>query len=185
MFNKFYNLSCIVAIIITGFISQASAEPICYDVGGSVTTENATPTLQIGSINLTLDNEGQEVFSETGSLVGNITGADGLGGFFLSHVARFPQGNSFNTTGDKAVWKLQDLDPTSFVRLFGEDNNLLLDAEGNPCSFYIHETISNISRGTKFFKDITSAEVFADGYISNCPSENENYFDLSGEICGE
>ena len=72
------------------------------------------------------------------------------------------------------------------MRLSDQDGNPLLDEEGNPCSFYIHETISNIAHGTNFFKNVTSdTKMFADGYISNCPSQNENKFELSGELCVE
>jgi hypothetical protein len=74
-----------------------------YVTGGTVTTENVTSTLQMGNISLTLsDDEGNVVFGETGSLVGNITGADSFGATLLSHKARFPQGDSFVTSGDTA-----------------------------------------------------------------------------------
>ena len=184
MFNKFYGICGTAAIIMVGFVSPVSAEPACYMVSGSVTTENVTSTLQIGNISLMLGTD-DEVFSETGSLVGNITGADGFGTTLLSHVARFSKGNSFNTSNDEAVLAFPESNGFSPVRLYDEEGSLLLDEEGNPCSFYIHETISNIERGTGFFRDVTSAEIFADGYISSCPSENENYFDLSGELCVE
>jgi len=184
MFNKMYGICGIATIIMTGFVSQASADPICYTVGGSVTTENITSTLQMGNINLMLGTDG-EVFSKTGSLVGNITGADGFGATLLSHVARFSQGDSFNTTDDNAVLAFPESNGYSPVRLFDEDGNLLLDEDGNPCSFYIHETISNIPHGTGFFRNVTSVEMFADGYVSSCPSGSENYFDLSGELCVE
>ena len=100
----------------------------------------------------------------------------------LSHVARFSKGDSFNTTNDAAVLAFPEDSP---VRPVDEDGNLLLDEEGNPCSFYIHETISSIPHGTRFFRNVTSVEIFADGYVSRCPGENENYFDLSGELCVE
>jgi len=169
--------SKVVAIILfasttmIGFSNTSFAET-CYDVGGTVTTENVTSTLQIGNIDLTLsDDSGSTVFSETGSLVGNITGADSFGATLLSHKARFPQGDSFVTNGDKAELVFP------YVRDTLED--------GTPCSFWIHETISNLAKGTRFFKDVTSSEIFADGYISNCPNENENYFVLSGQLCVE
>jgi len=171
--------STVIAITLTLFSSTAligysstSFAEACYSAGGTVTTENVTPTLQMGDISLTLTNtDDGTVFSETGSLVGNITGTDGIGSTLLSHKARFPQGDSFLTKDDKA-----DL-VYPYVRSTLED--------GTPCSFWIHETISNIAKGTRFFKNVTSVEVFADGYISNCPGENENYFELSGELCLE
>ena len=176
MFNKMYGICGIATIIMTGFVSQASADPICYTVSGSVTTENITSTLQIGNINLMLGSDG-EFFSKTGSIVGNITGANDIGSTFLSHVARFSMGDSFNTTGDIAELAFPESNDYNPVRLF--------DEYGKPCSFYIHETISNIPHGTGFFRNITSIEMFADGYVSSCPGGNENYFDLSGEICVE
>ncbi|MCK5354211.1 MAG: hypothetical protein KAJ63_03770 [Methyloprofundus sp.] len=176
MFNKFYGICGTAAIIMVGFVSPVSAEPACYMVSGSVTTENVTSTLQIGNISLMLGTD-DEVFSETGSLVGNITGADGFGTTLLSHVARFSKGNSFNTSNDEAVLAFPESNGFSPVRLY--------DEEGNPCSFYIHETISSIPHGTRFFRNVTSVEIFADGYVSRCPGENENYFDLSGELCVE
>ena len=62
------------------FVNQVYAEPVCYKVGGTATTENINSNLQIGNISLMLsDSNGGVVFSETGSLVGNITGTDGFG----------------------------------------------------------------------------------------------------------
>ena len=126
----------------------------------------------MGNISLTLsNNDDGTVFSKSGSLVGNITGANSYGATLLSHKARFAQVNSFVTNGDEAV-----LSPP-YVRNFLED--------GTPCSFWIRETISNIELGTRFFGNVTFVEIFADGYISNCPTENENHFELSGKICVE
>ena len=177
MFNKIYSI-CAATIIMTGFVSQVSAEEVCHNVNGSVTTENVTASLQTGSINLMIGADG-EVFSKTGSLVGNVTEQEGFFTTWLSHVANFSngRGNSFSTTGDKAVF--------AGVRLFDEEGNELLDKDGNYCSLYIHETISNIPHGTGFFNNVTDVEIFADGYISNCPGENNNHFELSGTICVE
>ena len=50
--------------------------------GGTVTTNNVSPTQQIGKISLTLRDSSknkEEVYSDTGSLVGTITGSDGFG----------------------------------------------------------------------------------------------------------
>ena len=170
MKSKVAAITLLASTTMIGYSSTSFAET-CYKAGGSVTTENVTSTLQIGNISLTLSDEGNVVFDETGSLVGNITGADSFGATLLSHKARFPQGDSFVTNGDKAELVFP------YVRDTLED--------GTPCSFWIHETISNLAKGTRFFKDVTSSEIFADGYISNCPNENENYFVLSGQLCVE
>ena len=159
------------ASTITIGYSSASLAEACYAVGGTVTTENVTSTLQMGSIYLTLNEGSDEVFSETGSLVGNITGADSYGATLLSHKGRFPKGDSFVTKADKAVLAYP------YIR-----NTL---ADGTPCSFWIHETVSSIEIGTNLFKNVTSVEMFAEGYISNCPEENRNNFVLSGELCVE
>jgi hypothetical protein len=78
---------------------------VCYNVEGTVTTENVTSSLQMGTITLALESDGNTAFSGTGSLVGNITGTTGdlpLVTTLLSHTARFPQGTSFVTTDDAA-----------------------------------------------------------------------------------
>jgi hypothetical protein len=170
MKSKVAAITLLVSTTMVGYSTTLFAET-CYDASGSVTTENITSTLQMGNISLTLSDSGSPVFSETGSLVGNITGADSFGATLLSHKARFPQGDSFVTSGDKAELAFP----------------YVLDTleDGTPCSFWIHETISNIAKGTRFFKNVTSGEIFADGYISNCPNENENHFELSGQLCVE
>ncbi len=157
------------ASTITIGYSNVSFAEACYDVGGTVTTENVTSTLQMGNIDLALSEDGDTVFSKTGSLIGNITSAPGVGIILLSHKARFPKGDSFVTEADKAV-------------IVGIRDTL---ADGTPCSFYIHETISSIVKGTNLFKNVTSVEMSADGYISHCPDENMNYFKLSGKLCVE
>ena len=170
MKSKVAAITLLASTTMVGYSTTLFAET-CYDASGSVTTENITSTLQMGNISLTLSDSGSPVFSETGSLVGNITGADSFGATLLSHKARFPQGYSFVTSGDKAELAFP------YVRETLED--------GTPCSFWIHETISNIAKGTRFFKNVKSGEIFADGYISNCPNENENHFELSGQLCVE
>ncbi|MGD9020122.1 MAG: hypothetical protein PVF84_07715 [Desulfuromonadales bacterium] len=160
-----------LATSIVGISAQAFSEN-CFEASGEVSTENITTTLQIGTIDLTLkDQTGNSVFSDSGFLAGNITGTDGIGTTFLSHKAKFDAGNQFVTSGDKAELAYP------YVRRTTED--------GTPCSFWVHETISTITKGARFFKDVISAEVYADGYISNCPDENTNYFVLTGNICTE
>jgi len=106
------------------------------------------------------------MFSQTGSLVGNITGG-GFGVVSLSHVATFSSAQSFVTQDDQA-------------RITGVRDFL---ADGTACSYYIHENISKIITGTGFFGSVKSVNIYADGYISNCPGENRNEFTLSGELC--
>jgi len=138
--------------------------------GGTVTTNNVSPTQQIGKIALTLrdTSKNKEVYSNTGSLVGTITGSDGFGATLLSHVANFAQ-DGFVTNNDKAV----------LVAPYVRD----VLADGTPCSYFIHENISQIAQGTKFFGKVSSVNISADGYVSNCPGENKNEFTLSGELC--
>ena len=167
---KTATIALLVFTLMIGY-SNLSFAATCYDAGGTVSTENVTSTLQLGSINLTLSLDGSTVFSETGSLAGNITGTDGVGTTLLSHRAKFPQGNMFVTKADTANLAYP------YVR------KILADA--TPCSFWINETISDISLGARFFRKVTSLNVVAEGYISNCPDENENHFELSGEICVE
>jgi len=172
MKSKIAAITLLASTTLFGYSNTSFAET-CYEASGSVTTENVTSTLQIGNISLTLsDDEGNVVFGENGSLVGNITGADGMFTTLLSHKARFPQGDSFVTNDDTAVPDVQYGNPVRAV-----------DGNEVACSYWIRETISDIAKGTRFFKDATSVEVFAVGYISNCPDENENSFILSGELC--
>ena len=174
MKSKVVAITLLASTTMIGYSTTSFAET-CYEASGSVTTKNVTSTLQIGNISLTLsDDEGNVVFDETGSLVGNITGADDMFTTLLSHKARFPQGDSFVTNDDTAVLDFQYGNPGRAV-----------DGEGVTCSYWIRETISDIAKGTRFFKDVTSVEVFAVGYISNCPDENENSCMLSGELCVE
>ena len=170
MKSKLFAITLLTSAAITGYSSTSFAE-ICYDVGGVVNTKNATSTLQIGNISIALSNAGTgEVFNDTGPLIGNITGTDGFGATLLSHKATFTAGNLFVTSGDKAELAFP------YVRATLEDGV-------TPCSFWIHETINNIVKGNGLFGNVTSIKVFADGYISYCPNENENQFNLSGEIC--
>ena len=104
MKSKVVAIALLASTVIIGYSNTSFADGgTCYVAGGTVTTENVTPTLQMGNIYLTLTNsDGLMVFDETGSLVGNITGTDGFGATLLSHKARFPQGNSFVTKADIA-----------------------------------------------------------------------------------
>ena len=150
--------------------SLSSFAEVCYDVSGTVTTENITPTLQIGSIDYTLHNDTQMVFSESGSLVGNITSSDAtFGTTILNHKARFPQGDSFRTNGDVA----------QIVGIAGAED------DGTFCAFNIFEKITEIPKGTGIFKNVTSVEVIGQGTVSNCSYFNENFFTLSGTLCVE
>ena len=101
MKSKVVAITLLASTTMIGYSSTSFAET-CYEAGGSVTTENVTSNLQIGNISLTLSDEGNVVFDETGSLVGNITGTDGYGRTLLSHKARFSQGDSFVTNDDTA-----------------------------------------------------------------------------------
>lgn len=168
-----------ITLLASTIISGSLAAQTCYNASGSVTTENVTSTLQIGSISLTLSDQSNDmvVFNEIGTLVGNITGNDGFGTTLLSHVAKFPQGNRFVTNGDVAGLAFPE-PYYSPVR-----NTVDGTPEGTPCSFWIREKISNIVQGTRFFNNVSSVDIYADGYISSCPDDNENYFEISGSLC--
>jgi hypothetical protein len=155
--------------------SKTSLAETCYKVEGTAVTENVTNTLQMGTMNLTLKeySSGATVFNKSGSLVGNITGTDGFGATILSHTARFSQGNSFVTEGDKAV-----LVPPYVVDTLPDGITA--------CSFMIHETITHLVKGTNLFKNVAdSTEIYADGIVSQCPGEPRNEFTLSGQLCLE
>ncbi len=152
----------------------AFAEEICYQVSGEVSTTNVTSTRQEGVITLTLLDQASNITEyneEVGSISGSITGAKGMGISLLSHTVSFNDypDDSFYTEDDVAIL------------------NGALDVAGNGtlCSFNIHETITKISAGTGFFENITKVKISADGYISNCPTENHNLFALSGILCRE
>lgn len=170
MKSKILTITLLASTTIIGQSNTSFAGDLCYMAGGTVTTNNVSPTQQIGKIALTLRDasKNKEVYSNTGSLVGTITGSDGFGATLLSHVANFAQ-DGFVTNSDKAV----------LVAPYVRD----VLADGTPCSYFIHENISQIAQGTKFFGKISSVNISADGYVSNCPGENKNEFTLSGELC--
>jgi len=175
MKSKVIATALLAATTTIGYSTTSYGGETCYEVSGSVSTENITPTLQLGNMRLELNDESDTVFNETGSLVGNITGGDGFFITLLSHKARFAQGDSFVTNDDTAVPDFQ----------YGGNPVRAIDGNGEACSFWITEAISDIAKGTKFFKNVTSINVTAEGYISNCPGENENVFGLSGTLCVE
>lgn len=167
MNSKFFGVALVFAGAATGYSNNSFAAPTCYDVTGSVNTVNLSQSTQGGDIHLTLSKQNAQgknkvVFDEQGVLVGRITNATMGGPIFLSHVALFGPAGSFMTEDDEAI-----LLPTS------------------DCSFDATETISNIVGGTGFFRNVTSVEVVAEGYISFCPNANENFFELSGSLCVE
>ena len=157
----------LLASITTIGHSNTSFADTCLTATGTVITQNITSTQQIGQITLNLLNSSNNAaFSNTGSLVGNIIGGS-FGVVSLSHVATYSSGHSFVTQNDQA-------------RITGVRDSL---ADGSACSYYIHENISKIITGTGIFSNVKSVNIYADGYISNCPGENRNEFTLSGELC--
>ena len=168
MKSKVVAITLLASTTMIGYSSTSFANT-CYEVSGSVYTENVTSSLQIGNMSLTLSDNSGPVFTETGSLVGNITGATGPATTILSHKARFPQGDSFVTEGDVA-------------QLTGI---LDVDADYVPCASSVYEKLTNIAKGTRFFKNVTSVDVTAIGSVSNCPNLNQNSFQLSGTLCVE
>lgn len=162
-------ISVISLLISTALISSNSfAKKKCYDVTGNTVTKNITETIQVGNIALTLTGaDGNVVFSETGSLVGVITGTLQDGRPILSHTAKFHKGVSFTSEGDIAT-------PTS-------------DPSG--CSFSAMEVISRFAKGTKLFSklqpNLNDGGIVAEGNFSNCPDLNENTFSFRGQVCDE
>jgi hypothetical protein len=140
----------------------ADLEGFCYAASGKVTTQNVTLNNQVGSIEFELkDSNNEIVFNDTGSLVGRITGSDGVGSIILSHAAKFSKGNNFVTNGDKATI-------TAIVGWDGE----------TPCAFTVYEEITEVAGGTKFFNNVVLTKIGIYGTISYCPNENINEFDI-------
>lgn len=169
MNNKVHAIALAVAAA-TG-ASTTLADDACYTVSGNVTTINISETQQAGTIAMTLhDDHGRVAFSEDGTIFGNVTGTEAVGTTILTHSAAFPRHQRFVTRDDRA-----DLAPP-YVRA-------TLDDGVTPCSYWIHEEITSFADGTRFFRDVSSVQIAADGYISYCPGENQNQFELSGELC--
>jgi len=159
----------LLAATTMGYSLTSSAE-VCYDVSGSLISENITPTLQIGNMGFILSKDDEIVFSKSGSLVGNITSSDAtFGTTILNHKAKFSRGDSFRTDGDMA----------QIVGVAGAE------PDGTFCAFDIIEKITDIHKGTGMFKHVTSVDVTAVGTVSNCSYFNENSFSLSGTLCVE
>ena len=150
--------------------SLAASAEICYDVSGSLSSKNITPSLQMGNMDFTLHQNDQVVFSESGTLVGNIASSSAEYGMtILDHDGKFPQGNKFKTRGDVA----------RIVGIAGAES------DGTLCAFFIEELISDMPKGTGIFKQVTAVEIMAEGTVSNCSYHNENVFTLSGQLCVE
>jgi hypothetical protein len=154
---------------LVGYSGVTYAE-VCYNVSGTVTTQNVTQATQIGDIDIDISemlNPDKVVFEDTGALVGNIT--DPTYPIELSHSARFPKGNSFVTSGDVAIIDF--------------DNPLEFDSVIGACSWRVTEYITKIAGGTRFFRDATDVDIEAVGSVSYCPDNNINEFMLSGMVC--
>jgi hypothetical protein len=162
-------LCTVLTLITLSTIGHAKTAETCYNVEGDVNTINVSENAQQGTIKLVLKDElHNEVFSDSGELYGLITGASSDGTIFLSHTALFSKKmDRFITIGDKSI--------ITGIRKLNDDDV--------PCSYFISENINTIAFGSGFFKKVTSVNINADGFISTCISENENGFDLSGEIC--
>jgi hypothetical protein len=174
----------IVTVALPFFLAWSSVglAETCYTVEGEVKTVNVSEEIQYGSIELLLlDQEDDEAFRENGILIGKVTGADvklGVMTTYLSHTAFFDYDNIFITWGDAA--NIDTSKGVEGVRKWAEDGT----ETPLPCSFYISEEIKEIAFGTGFFaQTVRSVDIVADGYISNCDGENENEFELTGELC--
>lgn len=176
-------LSALTILLVQSSAALAGKGLTCYDVEGTVETTNVSDTVQIGTIHLVLRNQstGDIEFNEEGSLVGNITGTDGIPTTILTHTAKFSPGNRFTTRGDVAI-------VTGVEKFVSEKNgDLILDGNGYPipCSFSIRETITDLRKGSEFFAKAKRVEqnIIAEGYVSKCPDESQNWFELSGKFC--
>ncbi len=149
--------------------SSICVSDICYTVEGEVKTVNTSPISQSGSIDLLLlDEYDNETFREGGELDGTIIGGN-IDGLLLSHIAYYEGGSTFTTINDQAS--------VTGIRKLAED--------GMPCSFFIHEEITNIVQGSGFFESVNNVKIHANGYVSTCiaDGENENEFELTGTLC--
>jgi len=161
-------LSAIAASVLTGAafgVLAAGCET--YAVSGSVETTNVAPLIQTGTINLVLtDANGEEVFNETGGVVGRVESQDlSTGTAILEHQIVFSSGVSLNTNDDVATINF----PTS------------------ACTVFVTEVISNFG-GTGLFRGAQDINITAAGevYIAPCadPSiANQNSFELGGSVC--
>ena len=160
-------------------VSGFSNSEVCYDVEGEVKTINVSAEEQVGTIKLVLTDVNDDVvFGEVGENPGFLLGKFDGGTMFaptLAHTAIFGEGIKFQTAGD-----------TVQIDFF---NPRKIDDQGSPCSFNVIENITKLE-GEGFFENVTSVDVTATGYIAACfeggvPDENENEFELSGELCVE
>ena len=174
MKSKIVAISLLALSSLSGYSGTTSADSeICYTPSGKITTQNITPNLQVGDIELMLEdlNNNDVVFYDTGALVGNITDRPSETVSILSHAAKFSKGNNFVTNGDRAmVIGLHDSN---------DDGYPDVDDDGIPCAFDIYEEITEIAGGTKFFKSVTRVNIGVIGYVSFCPDVNINVFDIS------
>lgn len=169
-----YNIVLVATLALFLSWSNFSFSETCYTVEGEVKTVNnseenqsGSQEFQSGSIELLLlDENDNEVFRETGTILGKITNSTL---FTMAHFASFNDGSTFLTSDDVAK--------IIGVRKLAEN--------GIPCSFKIHETITNIVTGSGFFSNVNDVEIHGIGYISACiaEGENENEFELSGYLC--
>lgn len=163
----------VISLSLAGF----SHADICYSVEGKVETKNVSAEDQVGTIKIVLfDQDDDVVFGFSGENPGLLIGKFDGGTVFaptLSHTAIFRDGSKFQTAGDTV--QIDFFNPRKF------------DDQGAPCSFNVIENITTL-QGEGFFENVTSANVTAIGYIAACfengvPDENENEFELSGELC--
>ena len=160
-------LITLLAVSAIGHANTSYAET-CYEVSGSIISTNKSATKQVGDIDLTLQNDSEVLFSESGSLKGKVTSsATQFGTTILKHKIKFPKGNHFKTKNDVA----------QIVGVAGVESN------GAPCAFFVTESITEISKGSGIFKHASSVDVTANGVLNNCSYLNQNSLTLSGQVC--
>lgn len=115
----------------------------CLDVSGNITTTNVSEALQTGRIELTLSSDTDIVFNKNGIIVGKITDSPNYGSILLSHHIRFPFRHVLVTNDDNAT--IQGVRAT--------------EADGTPCSYFVHEISNQAKRTRGFFSKMTSHEI--------------------------
>jgi hypothetical protein len=135
---------------------------------GYAITHSVAARKQTGRICLAMVNdEGQEVFNDCGTLIGVINAVDPATGAptRMSHKAVFGMEEHFQTKGDVPLY------------LFPTDPN-----DPAPCAFNIGESYTRLKTGTGAFGN-GQLRVEAHGVVDECSERGSNTFDISGEAC--
>lgn len=158
----------------------------CYQLTGTVDTVNLNPFQQTGAIQIAtyVDDPNNAQYEQSGQIDGVIVGKDQDGLLLLDHTIKFSankkgKGSGFSTEYDEAEGTVEK------VLLDENGNPILINGEPIPCKINdVKETINHIVNGFGNFKNVTSANITAEGTVSFCPGDvNHNHFELSGGYC--